>query len=91
MKLQGTEFQIKVWKAISNIPEGKILTYKELAKTIGKPKAARAIANACGKNPYPIKIPCHRVIRSDGSLGGYSGKGGVKTKRFLLKREGLRL
>ena len=69
----------------------KILTYKELAEFIGKPKAARAIANACGKNPYPIKIPCHRVIRSDGSLGGYSGKGGVKTKRFLLKKEGIRL
>ena len=91
MKLQGTEFQIKVWKAISNIPKGKILTYKELAKTIGKPKAARAIANACGKNPYPIKIPCHRVIRSDGSLGGYSGKGGIKTKKLLLKREGITL
>lgn len=89
MKLQGTEFQIKVWKAISNIPKGKFLTYKELAKTIGKPKAARAIANACGKNPYPIKIPCHRVIRSDGNIGGYSGKGGVNSKIILLKKEGV--
>ena len=89
MKLQGTEFQIKVWKAISNIPKGKILTYKELAKTIGKPKAARATANACVKNPYPIKIPCHRVIRSDGNIGGYSGKGGVNSKISLLKKEGV--
>ena len=89
MKLQGTEFQIKVWKAIGNIPKGKTLTYKELAKTIGKPKAARAIANACGKNPYPIKIPCHRVIRSDGSIGGYSGKGGINSKIILLKKEGV--
>ena len=89
MKLQGTEFQIKVWKAISNIPKGKILTYRELAKIIGKPKAARAIANACGKNPFPIKIPCHRVIRSDGNIGGYSGKGGVNSKISLLKKEGV--
>ena len=87
MKLQGTEFQIKVWKAIGNIPKGKIITYKALAKTIGKPKAVRAIANACGKNPYPIKIPCHRVIRSDGKLGGYSGAGGIKKKAKLLKAE----
>ena len=89
MKLQGTEFQIKVWKAISNIPKGKTLTYKELAKIIGKPKATRAIANACGKNPFPIKIPCHRVIRSDGNIGGYSGKGGVNSKIILLKKEGV--
>ena len=89
MKLQGTEFQIRVWKAISNIPKGKIQTYKELARIIGKPKAARAIANACGKNPYPIIIPCHRVIRSDSSIGGYSGKGGIKSKKSLLKKEGV--
>ena len=67
MILNGTKFQIKVWKAISKIPRGQVRTYKELAKLIKKPKAARAVANACGKNPYPIKIPCHRVIRSDGS------------------------
>lgn len=89
MKLVGTEFQIRVWKAISNIPKGKIKTYKELAKIIGKPKAIRAIANACGKNPYPIKIPCHRVIRSNGWVGGYSGEGGIKTKITLLKKEGV--
>ena len=87
MDLKGTEFQIRVWKAIRNIPKGKIKTYKELAIIIGRPKAARAIANACGKNPYPIKIPCHRVIRSDGSIGGYSGKGGVNRKKELLDIE----
>ena len=58
---------------------------------IGKPLAVRAVANAIGKNPYAPKIPCHRVIRSDGSLGGYSGKGGIKTKRLLLKKEGISL
>ena len=89
MILYGTKFQIKVWKAISKIPRGQVRTYKELAKLIKKPKASRAVANACSKNPYPIKIPCHRVIRSDGGLGGYGGKGGIKTKRKLLKNEGI--
>ena len=89
MKLKGTVFQIRVWNAISNIPKGKITTYKKLAKIIGKPKSARAIANACGKNPYPITIPCHRVIREDGRVGGYSGKGGVRSKISLLKKEGV--
>ena len=88
MILNGTKFQIKVWKAISKIPRGQVRTYKELAKLIKKPKASRAVANACGKNPYPIKIPCHRVIRSDGSLGGYSGRGGIRTKKNILKKEG---
>jgi len=87
--LIGTDFQIKVWNAISKIPKGKVKTYKELARSIRKPKASRAVANACGKNPFPIKIPCHRVIRSDGRLGGYSGKGGIKTKRKLLRNEGV--
>ena len=88
-KLIGTDFQIKVWNAISKIPKGKVNTYKELARSIRKPKASRAVANACGKNPFPIKIPCHRVIRSDGRLGGYSGNGGIKTKRKLLRSEGV--
>jgi methylated-DNA-[protein]-cysteine S-methyltransferase len=88
MILNGTKFQIKVWKAISKIPRGQVRTYKELAKLINKPKASRAVANACGKNPYPIKIPCHRVIRSDGSLGGYSGRGGISAKKDILKKEG---
>jgi methylated-DNA-[protein]-cysteine S-methyltransferase len=89
MKLQnGTKFEIKVWNSISKIPRGEVRTYKELAIQINRPKSARAVANACGKNPYPVKIPCHRVIRSDGKLGGYSGKGGTKTKKMLLKNEG---
>jgi methylated-DNA-[protein]-cysteine S-methyltransferase len=88
MILKGTKFQIKVWNAISNIPKGQVKTYKELARLIKKPRATRAVANACGKNPYPIKIPCHRVIRSDGSLGGYSGRGGINAKKNLLKKEG---
>ena len=87
MKLKGTKFQIKVWNELKKIPRGKTKTYKEIAVALGNPKAARAVANACGKNPYPITIPCHRVVRSDGGLGGYSGKGGVETKRQLLENE----
>ena len=91
MKLRGTKFQVKVWVYLKNIPRGTVKTYYQVAKDIGKPLAVRAVANAIGKNPYAPKIPCHRVIRSDGSLGGYSGKGGVKTKRLLLKKEGISL
>ena len=87
LPLKGTEFQIKVWKEIVKIPYGETITYKDLAVAIGKPNSYRAVANACGKNPYPPTIPCHRVIRSDGKLGGYSGKGGIKTKKKLLKEE----
>ena len=91
MILKGTKFQLKVWKYLKTIPKGQIRTYSEVAKAIKKPKAVRAVANAIGKNPYAPKIPCHRVIRSDGSLGGYSGKGGIYTKRKLLKLEGVLL
>ena len=87
MNLKGTKFQVKVWKYLRKIPKGKVKTYLEVAKAIGKPRAFRAVANAVGKNPYPPKIPCHRVIRSDGTLGGYSGKGGILKKRQLLKFE----
>ena len=89
MKLIGTKFQLKVWTYLRKIPRGSVKTYAQVAKAIGKPLAVRAVANAVGKNPYPPKIPCHRVIKSDGSLGGYSGKGGVKNKRSLLKKEGI--
>tara|TARA_B110000259_G_scaffold61113_1_gene72152 strand:+ start:68 stop:349 length:282 start_codon:yes stop_codon:yes gene_type:complete len=88
MKLKGTEFQLKVWNQIKKIPKGNVKTYKEIAEIIGRPNSARAVANACGKNPFLIKIPCHRVIRSDGGLGGYSGKGGVDMKKKLLMNEG---
>ncbi len=87
--LTGTKFQKSVWKEISKIPRGKTITYKELAINIGKPKAVRAVANAVGANPLIIEIPCHRVVRSDGKIGGYSGKGGVKAKRKLLLSEGV--
>jgi len=85
--VDGTNFQIQVWSEISKIPFGKTKTYKEIAVSIGKPNSARAVANACGKNPYPIEIPCHRVVRSDGNIGGYSGVGGQKKKIELLKAE----
>ena len=88
MTLKGTKFQVKVWKYLKTIKKGQVKSYLDVAKAINKPKAARAVANAIGKNPYAPKIPCHRVIRSDGSLGGYSAPGGVKTKKRLLKSEG---
>ena len=88
MKLKGTKFQLSVWKYLVKIPRGQVRTYKEIAIYLKKPNSARAIANACAKNPYAPTIPCHRVIRSDGKLGGYSGSGGVKMKEKLLKKEG---
>ena len=91
MNLKRTKFQVKVWTYLKKIPRGSVRTYSQVAKGIGKPLAVRAVANAIGKNPFAPKIPCHRVIRSDGSLGGYSGKGGIKTKKLLLKREGITL
>jgi len=88
-KLSGTVFQIKVWKALMGIPRGQVRTYSEIARQIGHPNSARAVANACAKNPYLPEVPCHRVIRTDGGLGGYSGQGGVETKRKLLREEGV--
>ena len=88
MNLKGTKFQLKVWNYLKTIPKGKVKTYKQVAIGINNPRSARAVANACSKNPYAPKIPCHRVIRADGNLAGYSGKGGIKTKKSLLKREG---
>ena len=87
MILKGTKFQLKVWKYLRTIPKGKVKTYKQVAISIKRPKSARAVANACAKNPYAPKIPCHRVIRSDGALGGYSGRGGIKQKLKLLRSE----
>lgn len=86
MKLpKGTEFQKKVWCDILKIPHGKTKTYKEIAVAIGYPSACRAVGQACKRNPMPVIIPCHRVIGSNGYLGGYSR--GVKKKRLLLERE----
>jgi len=84
---KGTPFQQKVWRAIQTIPKGQTRSYTWLARKVGRPKAVRAVANACGANPYPIVVPCHRVIRSDGTLGGFSG--GLKLKRKLLAAEGI--
>ena len=85
--LKGTKFQKRVWKELLKIPFGETRSYKEIAISIGNPNSYRAVANACGKNPYPVTIPCHRAIKSDGSIGGYSAKGGIKRKRMLLANE----
>ena len=85
--MKGTVFERKVWEELKKIPLGTTKSYKQIAKAIGCPNASRAVANACGKNPKPIEIPCHRVIKSDGSLGGYSAQGGAETKRKLLELE----
>ena len=87
MKLEGTHFQISVWKELLKIPAGQTKTYKDIAIAIGKPNSSRAVANACAQNPYAPEVPCHRVIRSDGSLGGYSADGGIKRKQKLLDLE----
>ncbi len=85
LDIYGTSFQKKVWHEISKIPFGNTITYKELAKRVGNEKAVRAVANACGANKIAVIIPCHRVIRSDGSLGGYSS--GLWRKKLLLESE----
>ena len=87
IKLEGTDFQIAVWKELLKIPAGSTKTYKEIAVAIGKPNSSRAVANACAQNPYAPEVPCHRVIRSNGSLGGYSAEGGIERKRQLLEME----
>ena len=82
-----SDFEKLVFKEIDKIPYGKTKSYKEIAIAIGKPKSFRAVANACGKNLIPIIRPCHRVISSDGSIGGYSASGGTRLKSILLKIE----
>ena len=80
-------FQKSVLRAIVDIPRGEVRSYQWVAARIGKPKAARAVGNALNANPYPIVVPCHRIIKSDGTIGGYAS--GVCKKRRLLKREGV--
>ena len=82
----GTEFQKKVWKAMLAIPYGKTQSYGEIAAKLKS--GARAVGAACGRNPIPIIIPCHRILGSGGALGGYTGEGGADTKRWLLTLEG---
>ncbi|MFT5090279.1 MAG: methylated-DNA-[protein]-cysteine S-methyltransferase [Candidatus Latescibacterota bacterium] len=84
---EGTTFQLEVWAALEEIPYGETISYAELALRIGNPAAVRAVGMANGKNPLPIVVPCHRVIGSDGSLTGFGG--GLPTKEFLLKLEGV--
>jgi methylated-DNA-[protein]-cysteine S-methyltransferase len=82
---QGTPFQKQVWRQLEKIPYGDVVSYAEIAKIIGKPKACRAVGNANGRNPIAVIIPCHRVIGSDGGLTGYGG--GLWRKEWLLKHE----
>ncbi len=86
LNLSGTSFQKKVWRELYKIPYGKTVSYGDIARRIKNPKAVRAVGSANGKNPICVIIPCHRVIASDGSIGGYSG--GLKIKHQLLKLEG---
>jgi AraC family transcriptional regulator of adaptative response/methylated-DNA-[protein]-cysteine methyltransferase len=85
MDVRGTAFQVRVWNALQRIPRGTTLSYTEVARTIGQPSAVRAVARACATNPVALVVPCHRVIREDGSLGGY--RWGLERKQSLLERE----
>jgi methylated-DNA-[protein]-cysteine S-methyltransferase len=89
IKVSGTPFQLAVWKAIAKVPFGKTVSYGEIAKAIGKPLASRAVGAAVGANPTPLLVGCHRVLGSNGSLTGYSGGQGLKTKKLLLDFEGI--
>lgn len=82
-----TPFQRLVYRVVARIPKGSTLTYAQVAQAIGRPKAVRAVGNALNKNPFAPQVPCHRVIRSDGTLGGFAH--GPAAKRRLLKREGV--
>jgi O-6-methylguanine DNA methyltransferase len=84
-----TEFQKSVWRELQNISPGKTKSYGEIAEAIGKPNAVRAVGGACGANPIPVIVPCHRVLAANKKLGGYSG--GLEWKRSLLTREGIDL
>jgi methylated-DNA-[protein]-cysteine S-methyltransferase len=83
---RGTPFQLQVWKELQRIPRGQTISYGELARRVGSPKASRAVGQANAVNPIPVIIPCHRVIAADSSLGGYSS--GLDRKRWLLRHEG---
>jgi AraC family transcriptional regulator, regulatory protein of adaptative response / methylated-DNA-[protein]-cysteine methyltransferase len=85
LDLRGTAFQLRVWQALSAIPCGRTATYTDIARAIGNTAAVRAVAGACAANPVAVAIPCHRVVRSDGSLSGY--RWGIARKRQLIERE----
>ena len=84
-----TEFQKSVWRQIARIPFGKTKSYADIAKAIGKPKAARAVGGAVGSNPVPLVVGCHRVMGASGKITGYSGGKGIPTKQWLLEHEGI--
>ena len=85
LDIRGTVFQQKVWQALSTIPPGRTATYEEIAARLGAPRAHRAVAGACAANPLAVAIPCHRVVRKTGALGGY--RWGLSRKEALLERE----
>ena len=85
MDIQGTAFQRRVWLALQQIPAGSTVSYSDIAARTGNPKAARAVAQACASNNIAVAIPCHRVVRKDGDLGGY--RWGLDRKRTILERE----
>ena len=85
LDIHGTAFQRRVWQALRKIPAGRTLSYADVARRIGSPAAVRAVAGACAANPIALAIPCHRVVRSDGTLSGY--RWGIERKRRLLQRE----
>ena len=85
----GTEFQQRVWRTLRSIASGRTRSYTQVARAIGHPKAVRAVGGACGANPIPVLVPCHRVLAANNGLGGFSG--GLFWKRALLKREGVTL
>lgn len=86
LDISGTDFQIKVWKAVREIPYGQVRSYKWVAERVGNPKAARPVGTAISRNPVVLFIPCHRVIRSDGSLGKYGGMDWLKEKLLRLEK-----
>ena len=85
LDLRGTAFQRQVWQALRQVPPGATISYLDLARRLGNPTAVRAVAQACGANPVAVAIPCHRVVRGDGGLGGYHW--GIERKRALLAQE----
>ncbi len=89
VKFEGSEFQIKIWKALRGVPPGQVISYSELAKLAGNNRATRAVASACGRNPCAIVVPCHRIVRRDRGLGGFLW--GLDVKRTLLEREGIKI
>jgi len=88
LDVRATAFQKQVWQALQKIPYGETRTYSDIARSIGQPSAVRAVATACGANPAALVVPCHRIVRSDGGLGGY--RWGIERKRELLAQEAKR-